>query len=233
MKYTLPLSFRRTITKLWQLPYIVFVMIIIFSISIVRDSAVQVFDSWTPNVISYIPHWWWQNLWQQFRHRIQNPPMMYSWWYRIYDIILLCTAIFASFFFGSIIKYCYYKPRPEPQKYTNLWQKIDASSFPSIHTANSLILAFFGLMASGGLVIQNAPIRQQLIVQVFLPLFWILFYVTISYSRIVLKKHFWIDLIGGTIFGGLIIAWVIWQADMIIAIVWHIIHTILSLLTIL
>lgn len=228
MKYMLPLSFRRTITKLWQLPYIVFVMIIIFSISIVRDSTVQVFDSLTPNVISHIPDWWLQNLWQQFRHRIQNPPMTYSWWYRINDIILLCATIFASFFFGSIIKYCYYKPRPEPQKYTNRWQKIDASSFPSIHTANSLILVSFGLMASGGLVIQNAPIRQQFVVQLVLPLFWILFYITISYSRIVLKKHFWIDLVGGTIFGSLIVAWVIWQADMIIMIVWNVSHLVLK-----
>lgn len=211
--YKIPLSFRRTITKLWQLPYIggvIFVITLIWAIY---------------NSIHAIP--------EQIYNWFTIPQVVYSGAFWISDMVLLCAAIFASFFFGSIIKYCYYKPRPEPQNYTNRWQKIDASSFPSVHTANSLILAFFGLMASGGLVIQNAPIRQQFVVQVVLPLFWILFYITISYSRVVLKKHFWIDLVGGTIFGALIVAWVIWQADMIIAIVWNVMHTILSWLTIL
>lgn len=235
MMYKIPLSFRRTITKLWQLPYIGGV---ILCIAILWGAS----SFWTKQIESRVKIGYtfdysfiwiidlaqgaFKNMWHQIVEWLLYSQSTYSWWYRIYDIILLCAAIFASFFFGSIIKYCYYKPRPEPQKYTNRWQKIDASSFPSIHTANSLILAFFGLMASGGLVIQNAPIRQQLIVQVVLPLFWILFYITISYSRVVLKKHFWIDLVGGTIFGALIVAWVIWQADMIIMIVWNVCYMI-------
>ncbi len=209
----LSLKFRKNITKLWQLPYIGLVILCIAMIGAMHGS------------INTIP--------EQVYNWFTIPQVIYSGTFWISDTVLLCTAIFASFFFGSIIKFLYYKPRPEAQKYNNRWQKIDASSFPSIHTANSLILAFFGLMASGGLVIQNAPIWQQIIVQVVLPLFWILFYLTISYSRVVLKKHYWIDLLGGTIFGSLIVAWVMWQADTIIAIVWNMINAFLSWFSIL
>lgn len=208
MKYKLPLSFRRIITKLWQLPYIGVVILCIAAIGAMHGS------------INTIP----EQIYNWF-----TVPQTYSGSFWISDLILLCVAIFASFFFGSIIKYCYYKPRPEPQKYNNRWQKIDASSFPSIHTANSLILAFFGIVASGGVALgNNTSLVQQIIVQIILPVFWWLFYLTISYSRVVLKKHYWIDLLGGTIFAALILAWVVWQADIIISTVWKICHLVIK-----
>ena len=205
MKYKLSLSFRRTITKLWQLPYIGLVILCIAVIGAMHGSI---------NTIA-----------EQIYNWFTIPQMTYSGSLWISDTVLLCVAIFASFFFGSIIKYCYYKPRPEPQKYNNRWQKIDASSFPSIHTANSLILAFFGIVASGGIALgNNTPLLQQIIVQIILPLFWLLFYLTISYSRVMLKKHYWIDLLGGTIFAVLILAWVVWWADVIIKVLWNTMH---------
>jgi membrane-associated phospholipid phosphatase len=60
---------------------------------------------------------------------------------------LLCVALVCSYVFGSLIKLFYFKPRPKEQAYKNLLQKIDASSFPSVHTSNSFIVAFFGVYA--------------------------------------------------------------------------------------
>ena len=58
---------------------------------------------------------------------------------------LLAISLFFSYLFGSFIKLIYFKERPNEQKYNNAFQKIDASSFPSIHTSNSFIVAFFGV----------------------------------------------------------------------------------------
>lgn len=69
----------------------------------------------------------------------------YDW---IAIAVLSGFSFFCSYFFGSIIKLCHYKDRPEPQPHSNWREKIDASSFPSIHTSNSLIAAFRGVIAS-------------------------------------------------------------------------------------
>jgi membrane-associated phospholipid phosphatase len=118
--------------------------------------------------------------------------------------VLLCVALFCSYLFGSLVKLCYYKPRPNEQAYKNLFQKIDASSFPSVHTSNSFIVAFFGVYSW---LTNNSFLYAAL---------WFLFFAIISLSRIALKKHHPIDILAGVIFGMCIVALVAAYATYII-----------------
>ncbi|MBI2627671.1 phosphatase PAP2 family protein [Candidatus Nomurabacteria bacterium] len=88
--------------------------------------------------------------------------------------------------FVLIIRIFYFKPRPKKEEFTNFWQKIDASSFPSLHTARIVFLAilfsvYFSNLYSTALFTVTAAL--------------------VSYSRIYLQKHDWIDIVGGIVLG--------------------------------
>lgn len=86
----------------------------------------------------------------------------------------------------------YFKNRPKKQDYKSLIEKLEAASFPSIHTARivflGLELIFF--------------FKKDLVTA-----FFILLMVLVAYSRVYLKKHDWVDLIGGAGLG-IIVFWV-------------------------
>lgn len=105
--------------------------------------------------------------------------------------VMLCTA----FSIGLTIKFIYYKERPEPRKFTNRRNKIDASSFPSIHTAYASVCLFAG-MFTVQMLWSSSPERATLLGIVLAT-----FYLLIARSRIVLKKHFFIDTVFGTVVG--------------------------------
>ena len=86
---------------------------------------------------------------------------------------------------GSLIKLTFYKKRPNKQTYSNFIEKIDAGSFPSIHSARILLiaLAIYSLFSS---------ITTGIIITLVL---------LVGMSRIYLKKHYLIDVIGGYILG--------------------------------
>jgi len=88
-----------------------------------------------------------------------------------------------------IIKAVSYKSRPNKQKYHTLIERIDASSFPSVHSARISILAFWLVLYSNILLLK---------------IFIILIAVLIAYSRIYLKKHYYSDVIAGIILAGII-----------------------------
>ncbi len=123
--------------------------------------------------------------------------------------ILLWSTLFTSYALGTIVKLLYYKPRPEPLHATNRLQKIDASSFPSIHTANSMILAFWWILS----ILQSWP---QTMLTYTIICFWFFFFMAISLSRVVLKKHFPIDIIAWVIFGAICICIVMVNTDIIL-----------------
>src|SRR3989344_4854621 len=88
--------------------------------------------------------------------------------------------------FVLIIRIFYFKPRPKKEEFTNFWQKIDASSFPSLHTARIVFLAilfsvYFSNLYSTVLFTVTAAL--------------------VSYSRVYLQKHDWIDIVGGIALG--------------------------------
>lgn len=68
-------------------------------------------------------------------------------------------------------------------EYGNMFQKILAGSFPSIHTLRMCIIFLFSLKYS----------------ILFSPIFF-LGYILVATSRIILKKHFFIDVIWWTIY---------------------------------
>jgi len=91
---------------------------------------------------------------------------------------------------GSLIKIVFPKTRPNGQKYSNLLEKIDAGSFPSLHSSRITLVYLTMFYATS-----------------FLP-FKIIFLAIIPIvmlSRINLKKHFITDIIGGFVIG--IILW--------------------------
>jgi len=85
-----------------------------------------------------------------------------------------------------IIKAVFFHARPKKQSFKNIIERIDASSFPSIHSARITILTFWLIIYS-----------NNLLLQILLAIAGIL----IAYSRIYLKKHYYADVIGGIILG--------------------------------
>lgn len=101
----------------------------------------------------------------------------------------LLIALLVNEIIGSVIKIIFPKKRPNKQTYNNLIEKIDAGSFPSIH-ASRITLTYLTLFSSTDIIsIKIASILVILLVII---------------SRVLLKKHFIIDVIGGFIIGFII-----------------------------
>jgi len=89
-----------------------------------------------------------------------------------------------------VIRLFYFKDRPKKMEYTSLLEKIDASSFPSIHAARITYLFLFILFSSSFFL---NPIVNILMGVVSL---------LVVYSRIYLYKHDIVDVLAGVILGG-------------------------------
>lgn len=100
----------------------------------------------------------------------------------------LLAGIIITLTVTSAIKYFFFKDRPKKESHHNLFERIDASTFPSLHAARAFFLAF--LFSS---FFNNAFISATLLLTAIL----------IAYSRIYLQKHFLTDIIGGLILGGI------------------------------
>jgi len=85
-----------------------------------------------------------------------------------------------------LIRIFYFKPRPKKEDYSNLLEKIDASAFPSLHTARIVFLA----------ILFSVHFANQ-----YLTILCIIVAILVAYSRIYLQKHDWIDIIGGAVIG--------------------------------
>lgn len=85
-----------------------------------------------------------------------------------------------------VIRLVYFKNRPAKQEYSNIIEKIDASSFPSLHTARVVFISLTFVN-----VVNNK----------FLGAFLLLMAAIVAYSRVYLKKHDLLDLAGGLILG--------------------------------
>lgn len=88
---------------------------------------------------------------------------------------------------GILVRILYFKERPEKKQYNNILEKIDASSFPSMHASRATIL----------LITLSTYFNFELKITTFLTLIW----GTILYARIHKKRHDYKDIIGGTLLG--------------------------------
>jgi len=84
------------------------------------------------------------------------------------------------------IKLIFFKNRPKKQKFTNVVEKIDAGSFPSVHSARATSLTF--------IILSNIPRLELFLTLIPLALL-------VCYSRIFIKKHFLLDVVGGIVLG--------------------------------
>jgi membrane-associated phospholipid phosphatase len=87
----------------------------------------------------------------------------------------------------SLIKLVWSRPRPEPTPWSTWYEKISAGSFPSIHAARLAVFATFLAVSD----------RFDLYTM------WVVIATTlvVGISRVILKKHFWGDVIGGWLIG--------------------------------
>ena len=119
------------------------------------------------------------------------------WWYFIITLVFLAAGnydvssrlligLLLIYFISIIIRTLYFKQRPEKYNYNSYIQKLDASSFPSLHSSRavfmSLVLVKF---------FNNNILSALLAVLAII----------IAYSRIRLKKHDWKDVLAGVVVG--------------------------------
>lgn len=102
---------------------------------------------------------------------------------------VLLIALLVNEIVASLIKIVYPKKRPTGQTYSTLLEKIDAGSFPSIHAAR-ITLVYLTLLSH----------TESIVIKVVCALVILL----VILSRVNLKKHFWADVIGGFILGGIL-----------------------------
>ncbi len=103
----------------------------------------------------------------------------------------LIIALILLYVVIAIIRTLFFRKRPDKQKYRGFFTKIDASSFPSMHSARAAALAI--ILA---FVFPQNTIRVLLIIAVL----------AVAYTRIRLKRHYASDVIGGLVLGA-IVAW--------------------------
>lgn len=101
----------------------------------------------------------------------------------------LLIALCVNELICSLIKLFFHKPRPDGQAYKGILEKIDAGSFPSIH-ASRITLVYLTLFNYTNII----PLKIIFLLVIFV----------VTYSRVSLKRHYWNDIIGGVIIGGII-----------------------------
>ena len=102
---------------------------------------------------------------------------------------ILITSLMVIYALTVLIRAVYFKKRPRAEQYRSFMEKIDASSFPSVHAARITVLF---LLFSYTYQSYLAVIFGGIVV------------LAVCYSRIYLKKHYIIDIISGILMGALV-----------------------------
>lgn len=106
-----------------------------------------------------------------------------------YDMRVFWTLLVGGVLMYAVnvpLKLVFYKDRPKKIEYKAMWEKFEASSFPSVHSARAVFLA---------LVFWTLP------VPFILRAFVVLIALLVMASRVWLKKHFLSDVIAGIVSG--------------------------------
>jgi len=111
--------------------------------------------------------------------------LVFLLWERVLGVKLLLGLIFI-YAVAVIIRLVYFKERPKKRPIHTLYQKVDASSFPSVHAAR----AFFFAMTI-------ARFYQEPALGIIL----LTLAIMVSFSRYQLREHYASDVIGGVIVG--------------------------------
>ena len=101
----------------------------------------------------------------------------------------LVIGIILIYLIVIFVKLIYFKNRPEKIPYSSMIERLDASSFPSLHAART---GFLGIIF--------IKFFNNMIISVILAVLTVL----ICYSRVYLKKHDAKDVIAGIVLGILV-----------------------------
>lgn len=112
-------------------------------------------------------------------------------------LLLGKTSVFAQLVVGlalcygiiAIIRLVFFRIRPDKQKYSGFLTKIDAGSFPSVHSARVTVLAI---------------ILAQFFAEPLISAWLALGVLAVVVTRVLLKRHYVSDVIGGIVLGSLI-----------------------------
>lgn len=85
-----------------------------------------------------------------------------------------------------IIKYFYYKKRPKEEAHSNIPERINAGSFPSLHSARSSFVFVSLFMLTDNLIFK---------------ILFITLIAIVGLTRILLRKHYLSDIIAGYVIG--------------------------------
>jgi membrane-associated phospholipid phosphatase len=107
----------------------------------------------------------------------------------------LAIGLFLAYVLTSSIRFVFFRQRPDKQKFKGLAQKIDASSFPSLHAMRASCLAILLILFFNSFWITCLAIGAA---------------VCVALVRVVQKRHFASDVIAGLIFGAIIAGIAIW-----------------------
>jgi membrane-associated phospholipid phosphatase len=102
--------------------------------------------------------------------------------YRFFAAMAGLAAIEAICIF---IKLAYFKERPNRQKFSNIIERLDASGFPSVHAARSVFVYLY-LAVFAGLL------ERIVLIGII---------AAIGISRLLLKKHYLVDVLAGYALG--------------------------------
>ncbi len=104
-----------------------------------------------------------------------------------YDVAIhLIIGLLLCYIFVFIIRLFYFKERPVKEDYFNFFTRINASSFPSLHTLSSIYAATV-------LAVNFKTIE--------ISIFFYAVALLIAYSRIYVKKHYLTDVLVGLALG--------------------------------
>ena len=98
----------------------------------------------------------------------------------------LLLVLLANEIIGSLIKIFFHKSRPDGQAYKGILEKIDAGSFPSLH-ASRITIVYLTLFSH--------------VTDIYIKVAILLMMLAVMISRVLLKRHFIIDIVGGFVIG--------------------------------
>lgn len=122
-------------------------------------------------------------------------------------IFMFAVTIFLSYFLGTLIKVFYFKPRPQPKSYSTIWGKINASSFPSMHTAKAMIILVYILLVA-------YYVGSLTELSIAMIAFGVGFFFLMARSRAVLRRHFPIDIFAWAVYGLLLSGLIIFYTEL-------------------
>ena len=115
----------------------------------------------------------------------------------IFCLIIAKTTLFRNLLISLVlvmvvsvlVKCFYFRERPKKQKKNTFLERLDAASFPSIHSMRVFSLAFWVSMLSNN---------------IYLNVYVSIIALAVMYSRVYLKKHYLSDVIGGVVLSAII-----------------------------